>query len=106
MATAAVSPSPVQPRAPATPRFLSRWLEVQGTNSMRHAAALRPFRREEFGNHEAAPTAGHIEAANALLSKLRHHLLLHTRRVANASNAAGAKPFVNLIHTMLGAKED
>ena len=39
-----------RPRAVgATPSVLQPWLRAQSINVMRHAAALRPFRREEFG---------------------------------------------------------
>src|SRR2546427_5233611 len=46
------------------------WVTAQATNLTRHAAALRPFRRDEFGTASAAPPAGHLEAVNPLLSSL------------------------------------
>jgi hypothetical protein len=46
------------------PESLPSWLRLQGINVARHAAALRPFRRAEFGTDPAAPTDGHIQAAN------------------------------------------
>ena len=94
-----------QPKAPARP-YVSRWLEVQSVNSMRHAAALRPFDRKEFGTSEAAPTAGHIEAANDLLGRLRKRLIEHTRRGADLAKAASAQPEPRRIHALLEAKEN
>ncbi len=112
MATAAIpitaskapkaSPSPGPRPAPA---FLRRWLEVQSVNSLRHAAALRPFRRDEFGRNEAAPTAGHIEAANRLLSQLRKRLIDRSRLVAAAAKASAAQPEVKKIHRLLETKD-
>jgi hypothetical protein len=44
--------------APAAlvPRVLPPLAEAQRINVTRHAAALRPFRRDEFGTGAAAPT--------------------------------------------------
>jgi hypothetical protein len=61
-----------KPKAPgATPPVLPTWLRAQSINVSRHAAALRPFRREEFGTGQASPSEGHIQVVNHLISKLR-----------------------------------
>ena len=58
-----------------TGSVLIPWLRAQAVNVTRHAAALRPFRREEFGTGIAAPSEGHIRAVNRLLGSLRRSLL-------------------------------
>lgn len=58
----------------------------------RHAAALRPFRRVEFGSGAAAPSEAHIQAANALIGSLRRDLLRFTRRVTSSVQAARTSP--------------
>jgi hypothetical protein len=68
----------------AAPPVLAAWLRAQSVNVNRHAAALRPFRREEFGTGPAAPSEGHIQVVNNLISKLRRGLLKMSKRVTNA----------------------
>jgi hypothetical protein len=69
---ASAGAAPPQPSTlPATPDFLRAWLWAQGANAHRHAEALRPFRREEFGGGGQVPSEGHIQAANRLISDLR-----------------------------------
>jgi hypothetical protein len=87
------------------PLFLSRWLETQAINAGRHAGALRPFQRGEFGEGEAAPTAGHLESANALIQKLRKELIVRTKLVGERSRVAAGRPEPKWIHAMLEAKE-
>src|ERR1700728_3588990 len=72
----------------ATP-VLSPWLRAQSINVTRHAAALRPFRREEFGTGPAAPSEGHIQVVNSLIAKLRHGLLKMSKDVNDSIGAAG-----------------
>ena len=64
---------------------LAPWLRAQSINVTRHAAALRPFRREEFGATAAAPSDGHIQAVNTLLQSLRHRLLSMSTKVSEAA---------------------
>ena len=54
----------VEPRPAPRPRVVSGaapvllpWLRAQSINVTRHAAALRPFKRDEFGPGQAAPSA-------------------------------------------------
>src|ERR1700737_2871525 len=78
-----------RPRAVgATPSVLRPWLRAQSINVMRHAAALRPFRREEFGPGTACPSEGHVQVVNNLISKLRRGLLKMSKNVTNAIAAA------------------
>ena len=63
---------------------LGPWLRAQSINVTRHAAALRPFRREEFGGGAAAPSEGHIQAVNSLMASLRHGLMRMSGRVTDA----------------------
>src|SRR6202035_4918972 len=57
------------------------WLRAQSINVTRHAAALRPFKREEFGAGAAAPSEGHIQVVNQLITKLRRGLLKMSENV-------------------------
>jgi hypothetical protein len=67
---------------------LTDWLAVQPVSLARHAAGLRPFTRAEFGNAAAAPSEGHLQAANALIERLRKRLLQMSATVSSASHAA------------------
>jgi hypothetical protein len=68
------------------------WLRAQSLNVTRHAAALRPFRREEFGTGAAAPSEGHIQVVNKLISTLRRGLLKVSKNVTTASGLAIEEP--------------
>jgi hypothetical protein len=71
---------------------LRRWLRTQAVNVTRHVAALRPFRKDEFGTGAASPTEAHTQAANALIESLRRGLLRRTRRVTAAVARAVREP--------------
>jgi hypothetical protein len=72
------------PRPRTAPGVLRPWLRAQSINVTRHAAALRPFRREEFGAGAAAPSEGHLQVVNSLISRLRRGLLRISKNVTNA----------------------
>jgi hypothetical protein len=74
------------------PAILPTWLRLQALNVVRHARALRPFRRSEFGDGPAIPSEAHIGAANALIHSLRLPLIRHARGVIQATTAAIASP--------------
>lgn len=78
--------------APATTATLPTWLRAQSINLRRHAAALRPFKREEFGTDPAAPSEGHIKVVNDLISKLRTGLLDMTAEVTASIEKASEEP--------------
>src|ERR1700679_3290219 len=75
-------------RKRSLPPVLAPWLRAQSINVTRHAAALRPFRREEFGAGAAAPTEGHIQVVNKLIGRLRGGLMKMSKDVADAVGAA------------------
>src|SRR5271163_1101511 len=68
------------------------WLRAQSINVTRHAAALRPFKREEFGSGAAAPSEGHIQVVNNLITGLRRGLLKMSERVHDSIATATEKP--------------
>jgi hypothetical protein len=82
------APRPVGPQS----SVLLPWLRAQSINVTRHAAALRPFHREEFGGGPAAPSEGHIQVVNNLITTLRRGLLKVSKNVTVASSAAGEEP--------------
>jgi hypothetical protein len=84
---------------------LRPWLRAQSLNLTRHAAALRPFRREEFGTGGASPSEGHIQAVNALLGSLRRGLLKMSRRVSTSAKAAEREPSTALLSEVVRRKE-
>src|SRR5580658_231686 len=86
------SPRPGLKAVGPVPPVLPAWLRAQAINITRHAAALRPFRREEFGTGAASPSEGHIQAVNDVISKLRGGLLRMSKSVAKAVAAANEEP--------------
>lgn len=94
--------------APARPTPASvrpAWLRAQSVNVTRHAAALRPFRRGEFGTGATAPSEGHLQAVNQLILALRRGLLRKSARVTRAVEAAQRRPATAELQRMVGAKE-
>src|SRR5262252_1825951 len=87
------------------PGVLTPWLRAQAVNVTRHAAALRPFRRVEFGTGDAAPSEGHIQAVNQLIGSLRRGLLKMTARVADAADAASRNPTSQNLQATVSRKE-
>jgi hypothetical protein len=78
--------------ASASAPVLLPWLRAQSINVTRHAAALRPFTREEFGSGAAAPSEGHIQVVNQMITKLRRGLLRMSQRVHDSIATASEKP--------------
>jgi hypothetical protein len=78
---------------------------MQSLNATRHAAALRPFRRDEFGKSAAAPTEAHIQAANRLIAQLRAQLLRMTGRLAQSVEGANGEPTTAHLQRALAEKE-
>jgi len=81
------------------------WVTAQGINVRRHAAALRPFRNDEFGTGAEAPTAGHVESVNKLLTGLRRGLARHSQRVTEAVRHATETPSTPALQAMVNRKE-
>jgi hypothetical protein len=97
--TAGRSARSMQPRP-----ILLPWLRAQSLNVVRHAAALRPFRREEFGNGAATPTEGHIQAANQLMNSLRRYLLALANNVGKAVELTGHEPTTSRLQQVVRQK--
>jgi hypothetical protein len=82
-----------RPRAAAgASPVLLPWVRAQSINVTRHAAALRPFKREEFGPGQAAPSEGHIQVVNRLITKLRRGLLKMSEKVHDSVANASEEP--------------
>lgn len=78
-----------QSKTTDSPGVMLPWLRAQSINVTRHAAALHPFKADEFGTGAEAPTAGHLQAVNELIRKLRATLLKMSVRVTKS--AAGVQ---------------
>jgi hypothetical protein len=90
--------------APPLP-VMDPWLQSQSLNSVRHAAALRPFRAGEFGTSPAAPSPGHLAAANELIVRLRAELLRLNRPLREATDAARRNASPAALGRVLALKE-
>jgi hypothetical protein len=84
---------------------LRPWVWTQAINVTRHAAALRPFKRDEFGSNSAAPTAGHTEAVNELITRLRKGLLAYSQRVTTTARQVEAEPSTPALQALVNRKE-
>jgi hypothetical protein len=114
MATIAENPTKPPARSGTTkarsePRagnaVLHRWLRAQSINVMRHAAALRPFKREEFGTGPEAPSEGHIQVVNALITRLRGGLLKMSQKVHDSISDAGESPSSSDLQSVVTGKD-
>jgi hypothetical protein len=85
--------------------LLPAWLRAQSINVTRHAAALRPFRRGEFGTGAAGPTEGHLQAVNRLLVALRRELLRVSGQMSQAVERATTEPTTPRLHEVMRRKE-
>lgn len=86
-------------------QVLKSWVETQALNLTRHAAGLRPFRQDEFGGGAAAPTPGHVEAVNGLITGLRRGLLAYSKAVSNTARAAVREPVTAHLQSLVNRKE-
>jgi hypothetical protein len=80
------------------------WLRAQSINVTRHAAALRPFKAEEFGSGAEAPTAGHLQAVNKLITGLRTGLLNMSGKVSKATKATIEEPSAERLQDLMRKK--
>jgi hypothetical protein len=80
-------------------------LRAQAINVNRHAAALRPFKQDEFGTGDAAPTEGHVRAVNELIKMLRGDLLRMTRRVTDTVEQSITDPSTVNLQRVVTNKE-
>src|SRR6516164_7688037 len=81
------------------------WLRAQAINVTRHAAALRPFKVDEFGTGAEAPTAGHIQAVNKLSTGLRSGLLMMASKVSKATAETAVEPSTRRLQPLMRHKE-
>jgi hypothetical protein len=95
---------PVSARSADTAPFAA-WLRAQSVNTMRHAAALRPFREDEFGTGPASPSDAHIEAINDLMIGLRRQLLETSGQVSTAAALARQEPTFENLRSLTVRKE-
>ena len=105
---AGAAPSGAAAQAPSTDRpehMLLHWVNTQSLNLTRHAAALRPFKNDEFGTGASAPTAGHIAAVNKLISALRSGLLRFAKNVSQISRRATQDPVTSRLQLLVNRKE-
>lgn len=102
--SASLSPAPKQ--SSSTPRVLVPWLRAQSVNVTRHAAALRPFRREEFGTGDSSPSEGHIQAVNNTIKSLRRRLLKMAKGVGEAVACAVEQPNTSELQRVVVRKEN
>jgi hypothetical protein len=99
------TPGTDQPRAAAAPAVLTPWLRAQAINVTRHAAALRPFHRNEFGSGAELPSEAHIGAANQLIRTLRTRMLKLTRFVSQDASTAETQPDTRNLQRLMRRKE-
>src|SRR5882724_4760046 len=97
--------SPRSQAAGAPASVMQPWLRAQSINVTRHAAALRPFRLDEFGSGAEAPTAGHVNAVNKLINGLRSGLLRMSGRVRKTAAATAQDPSTPRLQSLMRKKE-
>jgi hypothetical protein len=86
-------------------RVLLPWVRAQAINVTRHAAGLRPFQKDEFGTGAAAPTAGHLQAVNSLITSLRRSLLGFSKHVTSTSAQTTREPSTDNLQKLVNRKE-
>jgi hypothetical protein len=102
-----VSPASQPPRVAASSNAdetRNAWIGAQSLNLTRHAAALQPFKREEFGTGAEVPSEAHIQAVNSLITTLRRGLMQMSKRVSQATKAALAEPSTSRLQELMQRK--
>lgn len=89
-------------QAPVLPRFV----RAQALNTQRHVAALRPFKRHEFGEGPASPSEAHIQAANNMILNLHRLLAGASGRVKQTARVSRESPTGGNLLGLLKAKEN
>jgi hypothetical protein len=95
---------PSQKAAGPPPSVMLPWLRAQSINVTRHAAALRPFKLDEFGTGAEAPTAGHLQAVNKLITGLRNGLLSVSGKVSKATQITAEEPSTRRLQPLMRRK--
>lgn len=100
-------PKPMSRVGRSVPRpVLPQWLRAQSVNVTRHAAALRPFRRGEFGTGDSSPSEGHVQAVNRLITSLRKRLMQMAKGVGDAAALAIDEPETEELQRLVRRKEN
>jgi len=104
--TGGITASRKRPKTASGPApVMLPWLRAQSINVTRHAAALRPFRDDEFGSGAEAPTAGHLQAVNKMITGLRRGLLDMSGKVARSAVEAKHEPVTARLQDLMRKKE-
>jgi hypothetical protein len=90
--------------AGASTSVMLPWLRAQSINVTRHAAALRPFRPDEFGTGAVAPTAAHLEAVNKLITGLSRGLLQMSGKVRKSAAVTSQEPTTPRLQELMRRK--
>lgn len=98
-------PAPAARRRATPAAALRPFVKVQAVNTKRHAAALRPFRHDEFGRDAASPSAAHIDEVNRLLQELRSQLLDLAGHLDDGAQAILANPSPRTFARLLADKD-
>jgi hypothetical protein len=104
LATSAVAQPPRTIATSSSEAVMNAWIGAQSINLTRHAAALQPFKREEFGAGPEAPSEAHIQAVNSLITTLRRGLLQMSKRVSQATKAAIEEPSTRRMQDLMNRK--
>jgi hypothetical protein len=83
---------------------LQPWLRAQSINVTRHAASLRPFRPDEFGTGAEAPTPGHLQTVNKLITGLRRGLLEMSGKVRKSAALTSREPTTARLQELMRRK--
>ncbi|HLK52389.1 MAG TPA: hypothetical protein VKU42_02975, partial [Candidatus Angelobacter sp.] len=102
--TAGEQASSRRTKAVAGSPVMQPWLRAQSINVTRHAAALRPFKIDEFGTGAEAPTAGHLQAVNKLITGLRSGLLKISGGVSKAAKITEEEPSTSRLQDLMRKK--
>jgi hypothetical protein len=95
----------VEPPLRTTESAPTAWLKTQSLNVTRHANALRPFGKNEFGSGAEAPTEAHINGVNRLFQRLNPGLLRMTGTVQRAACEASTTQTSAALARLLRVKE-
>src|SRR5690606_33912008 len=97
--------SPNGTQAGDVPETLDVFVRAQAINVTQHAAAIRPFRRDEFGPRPTAPSDAHIRAANELIERLRQPLQEMARTISQTANGGAVSTSTRNLHELLLQKD-
>ncbi len=94
-----------RPSEPSSRELLSRFASTQALNADRDTAALRPFRKQEFGSGPAAPSPAHVQAANDLIRQLQSRIMRLGDQVSQAAEDTISEPSATHTTELLLRKE-